>query len=103
MLNNKSLIIAEIGVNHNGSLVIARKLILAAKKIGADYVKFQCYKTENIVHKKSDLAEYQKKTNLKFVNQFEMLKHLELSHKKILSLFKFSKKIKLVSYVLSLI
>ena len=61
MLNNKSLIIAEIGVNHNGSLVIARKLILAAKKIGADYVKFQCYKTENIVHKKSDLAEYQKK------------------------------------------
>ena len=40
------MIIAEIGVNHNGSLVIARKLILAAKKIGADYVKFQCYKTE---------------------------------------------------------
>ena len=58
-------------------------------------LSFNAIKQKNIVHKKSDLAEYQKKTNLKFSNQFEMLKHLELSHKKILSLFKFSKKNKI--------
>ena len=95
MLNNKSIIIAEIGVNHNGNLAIAKKLILAAKKIGADYVKFQCYKTKNLVHEKADLAEYQKKTNFKFSNQFEMLKHFELSQKNIFNLFKFSKKNKI--------
>ena len=57
---NKTIFIAEAGVNHNGKMTIAKKLIDAAKKADADYVKFQIFKTDNLVTKKSPLAEYQK-------------------------------------------
>ncbi len=57
----KPIIIAEAGVNHNGKIHIAKKLINLAKESNADYVKFQFYKTENIVSKKAKLAPYQKK------------------------------------------
>ncbi len=60
-LNKKIIIIAEIGVNHNGSLKIAKKLVDGAKKAGADIVKFQVYKTKFLVSKKTPLAKYQKK------------------------------------------
>ena len=53
-------VIAEIGVNHDGKISKAKKLILLAKNSGADYVKFQFYKTENIVVKNSSVAKYQK-------------------------------------------
>ena len=62
---NKAEIIAEIGVNHNGKLSNAKKLILKAKKIGADYVKFQYFKAENIVSDYCVAASYQKKNTHK--------------------------------------
>jgi len=91
-MSNKTIIIAEVGVNHNGNINIAKKLILAAKKINANYVKFQCYKTEKIVHNEAKLAEYQLKSNAKYKNQFQMLKQLELKQKDIKILNRYAKK-----------
>lgn len=77
---SRTLIIAEAGVNHNGSLEIAERLIDVAAEAGADYVKFQTFKAENLVLKTAVQAEYQKR-NLCGENgsQYEMLKQLELS------------------------
>ena len=57
----KTKVIAEAGVNHNGKINLALKLIDCAAKARADYVKFQTYSTENLVQKKLKLAKYQKK------------------------------------------
>ncbi|WP_462325997.1 N-acetylneuraminate synthase [Desulfoplanes sp.] len=73
------LIIAEAGVNHNGSLEQAKKLVEVAAHAGADVVKFQTFRAENIVAKHAVKAEYQKKTTDGEQTQFEMLKRLELS------------------------
>ena len=59
---DKLIIIAEAGVNHNGNISVAKKLIDVASKAKADYVKFQFYKTENLTTEKSKMADYQKKT-----------------------------------------
>jgi N-acetylneuraminate synthase len=75
----KTLIIAEAGVNHNGDMAMARKLIAAAKSAGADIVKFQTFKTGNLVTKSADKAEYQKSTTGASENQYEMICKLELS------------------------
>lgn len=73
------LIIAEAGVNHNGSIEIAKKMIDAAFEAGADFVKFQTFKASNLVSKSAIKAEYQKKyTDKKDDSQFEMLRKLEL-------------------------
>jgi N,N'-diacetyllegionaminate synthase len=78
----KVLIIAEAGVNHNGDITIAKKLIDAAANAGVDYVKFQTFKAETIVSPTAKKATYQtKNTNDGNDSQFEMLKKLELSHK----------------------
>jgi N,N'-diacetyllegionaminate synthase len=71
-------IIAEAGVNHNGKIDLAYKLIDAASDSGANAVKFQTFKTENLVSKKAPKAAYQKKTTNKSESQFSMLKKLEL-------------------------
>lgn len=71
-------IIAEAGVNHNGDINTAKKLIDAACEVGADAVKFQTFKAENLVVKNAPKAEYQKETTGSG-SQFEMLKKLELS------------------------
>ena len=57
----KTYLIAEIGVNHNGSVQIAKKLIKIAKKIGMDAVKFQSFKAEKLSSTTTKLTEYQKK------------------------------------------
>ena len=59
--NRKLLIVAEIGVNHNGSLKLAKKMISAAKKSGADAVKIQTFNTSQVMKKNSPLAKFQKK------------------------------------------
>lgn len=73
-------IIAEAGVNHNGSLEIAKKLVDAAGKAGADAIKFQTFKAENIVTKNASRAEYQVKNTGEDASQYSMLKKLELSY-----------------------
>ncbi len=75
----KTLIIAEAGVNHNGSLDIAKELILEASKAGADFIKFQTFITEELVSKEAKQADYQKKNLGNETSQFEMLKKLELN------------------------
>lgn len=76
------LIIAEAGVNHNGSMEIAKQLVDAAVEAGVDIIKFQTFKAEKLVSKTAKQAEYQKK-NIGGGNdsQYEMLKKLELSEK----------------------
>ena len=81
MKKNKTLIIAEAGVNHNGELKLAKRLVLAAKKAGADIVKFQSFTAENLVTSYADKASYQKQTTKKEETHFEMLKKLELDSK----------------------
>ena len=72
-------IIAEAGVNHNGDFELAKRLIAAAAAAGADYVKFQTFKTENLVSKSARKASYQSKNiNDGDDSQYQMLKQLEL-------------------------
>ncbi len=89
----KTLIIAEIGVNHNGSFKLAKKLIYIAKNAGADLVKFQVFKSDDLVTKQASVAEYQKKT--KFKKQHLMLKKLELSDTNFIKLNNLCKKLRI--------
>ena len=73
-------IIAEAGVNHNGNIEIAKRLIDAAIEAKADAVKFQTFKSENLVTQKADMASYQEKNIGKIETQFEMLKKLEMKY-----------------------
>lgn len=76
---SKVLIIAEAGVNHNGSLELACKLVDVAKEAGADAVKFQIFKAENLVSSLAEKAKYQEKKTGIAESQLEMIKKLELS------------------------
>ena len=78
---SKVFIIAEAGVNHNGNIEIARRLVDAAAKAGADAVKFQTFKAENLACKDAKKAEYQLETTDKMETQYSMLKKLELTEK----------------------
>ncbi len=60
-MDNKTFIIAEIGVNHNGSVKLAKKLILSAKKNNADAVKFQSFDADRLAFKHTPKVKYQKK------------------------------------------
>ena len=80
MITGSVYIIAEAGVNHNGSSKMAFQLIDSAVEAGADAVKFQTFKAENLVTKTADKAVYQKEITGGTETQFEMLKKLELPH-----------------------
>ena len=89
---SKVFIIAEAGVNHNGRLDLAYQLIDVAKDAGADAVKFQTFKAENVVSKLADKAEYQKKTTGSDKSQLEMIKKLEISFDDFIKLKKYCDK-----------
>ena len=80
-------IIAEAGVNHNGSIELAYELIDVASESGANAVKFQTFRAESLVSKSAKKADYQKQTTNELESQFEMIKKLELdvdAHKKLI-------------------
>ena len=85
----KTIIIAEAGVNHNGSLKLAKKLIDIASIAGADYIKFQSFKTELVFSKDTPKAVYQAKNTSKKTTALEMGKKLELSERSHLMLKKY--------------
>ena len=88
MITNKTFIIAEAGVNHNGSLELAKKLIDAAAECEVDAVKFQTFKAENLLVKNAQKANYQKENTGTFESQFDMIKKLELdieAHKNLMA------------------
>lgn len=79
-MTNHTLIIAEAGVNHNGSIELAKKLVEKAKEAGVDYIKFQTFKASKLVTKAAKQAEYQQKNiGKEGDSQYQMLKKLELS------------------------
>jgi N-acetylneuraminate synthase len=78
MSNKRTYIIAEAGVNHNGSVTMAKELIDVAAECGADAVKFQTFRAEQIVSKTAAKAEYQKQTTNATESQYDMIKKLEL-------------------------
>ena len=90
----KTYIIAEIGINHNGSLKRAKKLIALAALAGADAVKFQCYNTDEFVTIDSPKADYQKKNTNSKKSIYNLLKKCELSENDFRSLKKECKKFK---------
>lgn len=86
-------IIAEAGVNHNGSLKLAKQMIDEAAKAGADYIKFQTFKPEKLVSKFAQKADYQKKTTGNNESQLQMLEKLALSYDDFVELKKYCEQI----------
>tara|TARA_B100001059_G_C17835455_1_gene587763 strand:- start:3683 stop:4690 length:1008 start_codon:yes stop_codon:yes gene_type:complete len=88
----KTIFIAEAGVNHDGSLRKAKQLIDAASYAGADYVKFQTYKVENLITIDAPKANYQTTNTKSKISQYLMLKKLQLSYSDHYILIKHAKK-----------
>jgi len=78
-MRNQTLIIAEAGVNHNGDLSLAKRLVAAAANAGADFVKFQTFNSENLATKYAQKADYQRTGEFKNESQLSMLKRVELT------------------------
>jgi|TARA_B100001964_G_scaffold245829_1_gene337077 N-acetylneuraminate synthase/N,N'-diacetyllegionaminate synthase len=94
LVGNKSpiLIVAEAGVNHNGNINLAKKLVDAAVEAGADAVKFQTFNAENIVTISAEKAKYQRERTGSEKPQYDMLKKLELTAEEFIELAKYSRK-----------
>ena len=92
-MNNRAFIIAEIGVNHNGDIDTAKKLIKALSKMDIDAVKTQAFSAESLASTVSELANYQSKNTSNFNSQYEMLKKYELSKEDLLHLSEYSKEL----------
>ena len=76
---SECFLIAEIGVNHNGDMLLAKKMIDEAKLAGADAVKFQTFAAERLVSKNTPKVKYQESTTDKNESHFDMIKKLELA------------------------
>lgn len=85
-------IIAEVGVNHNGDIGLAKKLVNVAKDAGADAVKFQAFKTEKVVTKYAEKAKYQRETTGLSESQYDMIRRLELEEEEFIELYDYAKK-----------
>ncbi|MDP8230764.1 MAG: N-acetylneuraminate synthase [Candidatus Gorgyraea atricola] len=92
---DKVFIIAEAGVNHNGSVDIAKRMVDAAIEADVDAIKFQTFKAEKIITKSAPKAEYQKDTTDKEESHFDMIKKLELDMKAHLEILDYCKKNKI--------
>ena len=90
---SKIKIIAEIGVNHNGRLSLAKKLVKIAKKSGADYVKFQIYNCNDLVTDNASKAKYQTKSMGKKISQKLMLKKYHLKYSQLNKIYQYCQKI----------
>lgn len=75
------MLIAEIGVNHNGDMELAKEMIIAAKEAGADAVKFQTFKAETLVSRGTRKVKYQESTTSPHESHFDMIQNLELSRR----------------------
>lgn len=95
-LNQKVFVIAEIGVNHCGSLSLAKKMIDCAIKAGADAVKFQTFEASSLASFNTPKVKYQLKNSPKQESHYEMLKSLELSKTNHYKLFKYCKKKRII-------
>lgn len=94
----QAYIIAEIGINHQGKLKIAKNMVDKAKDAGVNAVKFQCYKTESVVSEKTPKIKYQKKNSKDKQSHFQMLKECELSENDFKFLKMYCKKRKLILF-----
>ena len=92
----KTFIIAEAGINHNGSIHLAKKLINISKKAGADAVKFQTFKAKNVISMYAKKLSYQKKKNSDKQSQLDMLQSYELSKINFIELKKYCEKKKII-------
>lgn len=95
-LNSRVFIIAEAGINHNGSIKLAKKLIDKAVYCGADAIKFQTFESNKVISKYAKKLEYQLFDKTDKESQLDMLKKSELSHADFISLFKYCKKKKIL-------
>jgi N-acetylneuraminate synthase len=92
-MSTKTIIIAEAGVNHNGELALAKKMVDGAAEAGADYIKFQTFKAEMLVTRNAEKAQYQlENTDVGDKSQLTMLKKLELSHSMLRELVDYCRK-----------
>lgn len=87
------IIIAEAGVNHNGDMELAKKMVVSAKEAGADYIKFQTFVPQKLVSKFAAKAEYQKKTTGEEQSQLQMLEKLALTQEDFLELTAYCKEV----------
>ena len=91
----KIQIILEAGINHNGNLNKAKKMIDIASRAGADFIKFQTFEVKNLLTQTAPKASYQKKNTIKKESQYKMLQKLELSEKDHIELIKYCKRKKI--------
>lgn len=89
---NRTVVIAEIGVNHNGNLDTARNLVLAARDAGADYAKFQTFRADELVTEHAPVATYQENA-AQNLSQRELLRRFELSHREFAGLKEFCEEV----------